>query len=72
MERSIGDNIRSFRLAKGLRQVDLGKLCGMADSQIGTYERGETKPKQETLERIAGALGITVEDLRRGTKEVQR
>jgi transcriptional regulator with XRE-family HTH domain len=72
MERCVGDNIRSFRLAKGLRQTDLGELCGMADSQIGTYERGETKPKAATLERIATALGITVEDLRRGTMEVQR
>jgi transcriptional regulator with XRE-family HTH domain len=70
MERSVGDNIRSFRRAKGLRQIDLGKLCGMADSQIGTYERGETKPRLETLERIAGALGITVDDLCRGTMEV--
>lgn len=69
MKRSIGENIRSFRRAKGLTQYDLGKLCGMADSQIGTYERGEIIPRLETLKRIADGLGVKVEDLRIGTEE---
>ncbi|MCD8150553.1 MAG: helix-turn-helix domain-containing protein [Clostridiales bacterium] len=69
MNRSIGDNISSLRRAKGLRQRDLGDLCGMADSRIGEYERDEHIPTKATLERIAKGLGVTVEVLLRGTEE---
>lgn len=60
---TIGDNIRSFRISKGLTQTELGKLCGWADSRIGTYERNETKPGAASLERLAHVLGVSVETL---------
>lgn len=53
-----GERIRQIRLSKGMTQTELGKRCGMADSRIGVYERGENKPKPETLNRIATALDV--------------
>lgn len=53
-----GERIRQIRLSKGMTQTELGKRCGMADSRIGVYERGENKPKPETLNRIAMALDV--------------
>lgn len=53
-----GEKIKQIRLGKGLTQSELGKRCGMADSQIGVYERGESKPRAETIARIAEALDV--------------
>lgn len=65
LKRSIGDNIRTLRRGKGMTQYELGKKCGMADSRIGVYERNESIPRKETLERIANALGVSIDDLSR-------
>ena len=63
---TIGDNIRSLRRAKGMTQTELGKKCGMADSQVGAYERNECVPRKRNIERIALALGVAVEDIEKG------
>lgn len=63
MKSSVGGKIRCYRERKGWTQWELGERCGMADSQIGVYERGEVKPRRGTLERIAQALGVTVDAL---------
>ena len=55
---TIGKKIKSARLNKNLTQKQLGELCGMADSAIRRYELGGAKPKIETLQRIATALGV--------------
>ena len=55
---TIGKKIKSTRLNKNLTQKQLGELCGMADSAIRRYELGGAKPKIETLQRIATALGV--------------
>lgn len=67
--RTIGDNIRSLRKAKGMTQTELGKKCGMADSQVGAYERNECVPRKRNIERIAVALGVSVEDIEKGKNE---
>lgn len=53
-----GEKIKQIRISKRLTQSELGKRCGMADSQIGVYERGESKPREATLARIAEALDV--------------
>lgn len=63
MNYSIGDNIRSHRIAQGLTQTELGKRCGMADSQIGAYERNEVRPGKRNLERLANGLDVNVKKL---------
>lgn len=61
--RTIGDRIRTTRILKGMTQMELGSKCGMADSQIGVYERNESVPRRRNIERIAEALGVSYEDL---------
>lgn len=65
---SIGSNIRNLRMERRLTQTQLGKKCGMFDSQIGLYERDEMKPRPETLERIASALGVPAAELTAGIR----
>lgn len=61
-----GDMIRKNRIKKGLTQKQLGKLCGIADSNIRKYELGNQNPKVETLQKIAYALDIPIEQLLAG------
>ena len=59
----IGYNIKKARRDKGWTQKQLGDKCGMADSAIRRYEIGKGRPKYETLEKIANALGVSVDML---------
>ena len=60
---NIGERIRSLRAELGLTQKELGERCGMADSAIRRYESNRGNPTQETIQRIAAALGVSVADL---------
>lgn len=51
-------NIRKYRTEKGLSQRELGELVGMTQQQIAQYENGKRKPKLETLDKLAKALGV--------------
>ena len=55
---TIGENIKKYRIQRGLTQKQLGRLCGMADSAIRRYENNGANPKRETLAKIAKALGV--------------
>ena len=60
---TIGERIRFRRIEKGLTQAELGKKCGMADSQIGVYERNESIPGERNIRRIAEALEVPYETI---------
>ena len=59
----VGFNIRRTREAKGLSQEDLAELAGLHRAYIGQIERGEKNIGVRNLEKIAGALGITIQAL---------
>lgn len=58
-----GDRIKQYRLEKGLTQKQLGKLCGIADSNIRKYENGRQDPKLPTIRKIAVALELPLSAL---------
>lgn len=58
---TIGELIRKERKAAHLTQKQLGKLAGINEVQLRQYEIGKTKPKYETLQKIADALLLPVE-----------
>ena len=53
-----GDLIKKYRIEKGIKQVELAKLCNIADSTIRQYELGLRNPKAERLKQIADALNV--------------
>lgn len=59
-----GERIRKARKEAGLTQKQLGEKIGVSGAMIGQYETGVRNPKQETLERLSGTLGVPVENLR--------
>ena len=60
---ALGKNIRKYRLAKGLRQIDLAEITHYSDSYIGQLENSKTTPSLEAVVEIANALGVTFDQL---------
>lgn len=56
---TIAENIKQIRRKRGMTQKELGELCGINEVNIHKYEYGKQKPKIETIERIAKALGVS-------------
>ena len=59
--KTIGKNIRKYRLAKKLRQEDLAEKTGLSVNYIGMIERGEKLPALDTFIDIINALEISAD-----------
>lgn len=60
-----GRRLRAARVTAGLTQADLGRVLGLDDQNTGAprvsrYETGRHEPDQETMAKIAEALGLPV------------
>ena len=60
---TIGECIRTARIAAGMTQTELAEATDIPYQTIGHWERDSTSPKYNSVEKIAQALGITVADL---------
>jgi len=61
---TIGKNIKKFRLDKGLSQDKLSKLADLSLNTVVKIELDESpNPTIETIQRIAKALEVSVDDL---------
>lgn len=58
-----GENIRRIRLAKGMSQGDLCKKLEVDRAYMSNVESGKKNPTLATIERIANALDVSIEDL---------
>ncbi|WP_186400817.1 helix-turn-helix domain-containing protein [Stappia sp. P2PMeth1] len=56
-------NLRLLRRASGLSQEQLADLAGLDRNYIGKLEREENSPTLDTIEAIALALQVDVENL---------
>jgi len=61
-EMNLGDSIRKIRLAKGISQGEMQKRTGILRSYLSRVENGHTVPSFATLQRLAGAMGVTLSD----------
>lgn len=57
--KEIGIGIKNARLIVGITQAELARRLGVTPQAISQYERGEKKPKIETIKKIADALGVS-------------
>ena len=61
---TIGKNIKKFRQDKGLSQDKLSKLADLSLNTVVKIELDESpNPTIETIQRIAKALEVSVDDL---------
>ena len=59
----IGDTIKKYRKMLKLSQEDLAKKSNLYRNSIYNYENNKRQPSIENLNKIATALGVTVNDL---------
>lgn len=64
MGRTLGDRIRELRNEKDLSLRELSALVKVSAPFLTDVENHRRYPKDETLEKLAEALGTTVEDLK--------
>lgn len=60
---TVGENIKRIRKERGLTQDELGNLVNLSGVAIMRYEKGQREPRQDTLIKIAKALGVHLRDL---------
>ena len=58
---TIGQNIRTYRTRKKLRQEDLAELTDLSVTYIGMVERAEKIPSLETFINILNALEVSAD-----------
>ena len=58
-----GQLIKAARKKAGMTQEELGKKIGVSGSSMAQWENDLRNPKLDTLQRIASALGVPVQDL---------
>lgn len=56
---SIGKRIRELRTEKGLSQIELGKIAGVTDKAVSTWEQDIKIPRMGAIEKIAAYFGVT-------------
>lgn len=60
---TLGQNIRKYRIKRGMRQADLAEICDCSNSHIGQIENARGVPSLEMTVKIANALGVTTDQL---------
>ncbi|MCR2049999.1 helix-turn-helix domain-containing protein [Acetatifactor muris] len=60
---NFGESIKQIRKEKGLTQKQLGEKLGISQSAIGQFESNKANPKMETIQKIADALNVSLNDL---------
>lgn len=60
---SFGKRVRDLREAKKLTQQELGHILNTSYAVVGKYERDEMKPSIDVANKVAKALGTTLEYL---------
>lgn len=59
----IGNNIRTIRIRQGLSLEELSGRCGIDPAPLSKLERGESNATIQTLDRVAGGLGVSLVEL---------
>ena len=55
----LSENIKNYRIFRGMSQSNLAALLGKSKNTISTWERGDNMPNPDDVERICQILNIT-------------
>lgn len=59
----LGENIRKIRAEKQLTQIELCHKLKVDRAYMSNIENGKKNPTLATIEKIAKALGVSIEEL---------
>jgi transcriptional regulator with XRE-family HTH domain len=65
LQRTVGRNLRTYRLARGYSQEAFADVLGVHRTYMGGLERGERNLTLKSLERIAERLNLPALELLR-------
>ena len=60
---ALADVVRRTRVSRGLSQRELSRALRMSGGYVSHLERGEIRPRVETLKVLAGVLGLLFGEL---------
>lgn len=60
---SIAQNIKTLRKSHKLSQLEFGKIAGVSDKAVSTWENGEKVPRMGAIQKIADHFGIAKSDI---------
>ena len=63
MVHMVGNKLKELRIKKGLSQQRLAKLARVPQSTIWYIEQGQRSPTLKTLEKLAKALEVHIQEL---------
>lgn len=58
-----GKRAREIRLQKHMSQAELAKVLGVHPTYVSSIERGKRNMALKNIERLAKALGVSIEEL---------
>jgi transcriptional regulator with XRE-family HTH domain len=68
----LGKRIAYLRKERHLTELELALKANMAKSYLSDLERGQRNPTVKVLNRLAMALGVTIEELFRGVVSLEQ
>lgn len=60
MSERTGEMLVYHRIKAGLKQYEVARLTGIAQAQIGSWERGIVEPRYSAVVRILKAMGYSI------------
>lgn len=69
---ALGKAIRQLREKRGLTQEAVAHEAGVTASTFGLIERGQSNPTWARVEDIATALGVSIVDVAKLAKRLQK
>lgn len=57
------NNIRKYRLAAGMKQVELCKIVGITQGALSGWENGKYEPDLKSLNKMAELFDTTIDQL---------
>lgn len=60
---NLSENIRSMRLARGLNQVEFGKIMGVTKQCVSNWENDNVMPSLEMAAKMADFFSVSIDCL---------
>ncbi len=63
ISKKLGTNIKRIRTKKGMTQGDICRALDLDRGYVSSLESGKRNPTLAMIEKVAGALGVTSDEL---------
>ena len=63
ISKKLGENMREIRLKKQMSQGDICRALNLDRAHVSNIENGKQNPTLDTIEKIAKALNVGVDEL---------